>query len=79
MAKEKKPTEIPGTNEIKMFFHCRKCMPQRPPDVSPRDWVCIESGFTLLGVQVWCKRCEANIVHIDFEGYTHPANTIANA
>lgn len=66
--------EIPTTNEIFSFFHCRQCLEQKPAGVSPRDWAQIEAGFTPLGVQVWCKRHEINIVHIDFEGCTHPAN-----
>ncbi len=66
---------IPNSNEIKSFFHCRKCLNLRPEDMSPRDWASLEVGFTPLGVQVWCKRCEANIAHIDFEGRKHPANT----
>lgn len=55
-------------NQIKAFFHCAKCMPDRPPDLSPREWVQLEAGFTKVGVQVWCKRCELNVIHIDFQG-----------
>jgi hypothetical protein len=44
-------------------------------EMSPRQWLRIEAGFTKQGVQVWCQRCEANVVHIDFEGAKHPANT----
>ena len=66
--------EIPNTNEIKSFFHCAKCMPDKPGDQSPRMWASLEVGFTLLGLQVWCKRCECNVAHIDFEGHKHPAN-----
>jgi hypothetical protein len=50
-------------------------MPLKPPNKAPREWVQIEAGFTPLGIQVWCRRCEANIVHVDFEGMRHPANT----
>jgi hypothetical protein len=67
-------TEIPNTNEISSFFHCASCMDDKPPDLAPREWVSIEAGFTPLGFQVWCKRCECNIIHIDFEGVQHPAN-----
>lgn len=66
---------IPNTKEIHSFAHCGNCMSAKPPDVSPQEWVSIEAGFTDLGLQVWCKRCESNIMHIDFEGATHPANT----
>ncbi len=69
-----KKREIPNTNEIKMFFHCVKCFPAKPADMAPRDWVMIEAGWTVLGFQVWCRRCEANIMHMDFEGKKHPGN-----
>lgn len=66
---------VPNTNEICMFFHCSQCMPLKPVNKSPREWVQIEAGFTPVGIQVWCRRCEANIVHVDFQGMQHPANT----
>jgi hypothetical protein len=68
---------IPATNEIRMFFHCRKCIGSIPPGQSPRTWARLEVGFTKLGIQVWCKRHECNVAHIDFEGQTHPANLAA--
>ena len=68
---------IPKTNEIKLYFHCARCLKDKPSDVSPKDWSKVQAGFTPLGVQVWCNRCNGNIVHIDFEGQTHPANTFA--
>ena len=69
------PRDIPNTNEIKAFFHCSNCLDKRPEDQSPRDWVQIEAGWTKFGFQVWCKRCECNVIHIDFEGQKHHANT----
>lgn len=66
--------DIPNTNEISSFFHCANCLDDKPDDLAPREWVSIEAGFTPLGFQVWCIRCEANIIHIDFEGVQHPAN-----
>jgi hypothetical protein len=66
--------KIPNTNEIEQFFHCRRCLADKPADVSPREWVRLEAGFTLIGLQVWCVRCERNVVHMDFEGKRHPAN-----
>jgi hypothetical protein len=67
-------TVIPVTNEIKLFFHCGNCMPQKPEDVSARDWSRVECGWTTLGFQVRCMRCDLNIIHVDFEGRKHPAN-----
>jgi hypothetical protein len=63
------------TNEIISFFHCGNCLKDLPAGMSLREWASLEAGFTPLGVQVWCKRCEANIVHIDFESQQHPAHT----
>lgn len=65
---------IPNTNEIGSFFHCSRCMHELPSGVSPREWAQLEVGFTTLGIQVWCKRHEVNVIHIDFEGCKHPAN-----
>jgi hypothetical protein len=47
--------------------------------MSPRDWSSIEAGWTALGLQVWCKRHEINILHVDFEGQKHPAKTSREA
>ena len=69
------PREIPLTNEIQSFFHCAKCMPQKPSSEAPMDWAKLSVGFTKLGIQVWCNRCEANVLHVDFEGQKHPATT----
>lgn len=66
--------DISNTNCIHTFFHCGKCSILRPPDQSMREWAQLEIGFTPLGLQVWCKRCECNVVHVDFEGQKHPAN-----
>ena len=58
-------------NSIVMFFHCKKC--SAPSDMSPSDYQNIEAGWTEDGLQVWCKRHDLNIIHIDFEGHNHPA------
>jgi hypothetical protein len=58
----------PTPNEIESFFHCRSCIQQRPDNLSPREWVHVEVGWTTKGIQVWCVRCEKNIIHLDFEG-----------
>lgn len=61
--------EPPDTNSIDIFMHCRNCMPLKPPDKSPRDWASLEVGWTGHGMQVWCKRCDINVVHVDFMGH----------
>ena len=71
---ERPPRRIPISNAIKLYFHCHKCIKEIPPDESPRSSAALEVGWTKLGLQVWCKRHNCNVVHIDFEGCQHPAN-----
>jgi hypothetical protein len=52
------------TNEITAFFHCRGCFDRKPPGMPPKRWARFEVGWTPQGVQVWCLRCDRNIVHI---------------
>lgn len=48
---------------IVRFFHCRTCLPLKPEDVSPREWVRMEAGWTATGVIVIrCVRCDKEIV-----------------
>jgi hypothetical protein len=61
-------------NVIAAFFHCRKCLQELPRGESPRSWAQLEVGFTEIGLQVYCKRHEINVMHIDFQGQQHPAN-----
>ena len=65
---------IPAALSIHAYFHCRKCLDERPADVSPKDWAQLEIGWTTIGFQVWCKRHDINVVHVDFQGAQHPAN-----
>jgi len=53
-------------NEIHTFLHCAKCLSEKPPNISARNWSLVEVGLTSKGIQIWCRRHEANIVHIDF-------------
>jgi hypothetical protein len=73
--RSRKPKRIPNTNEIKMFIHCGLCMKELPAGQSPREWAQLEVGWTDIGLQIWCKRHECNVGHIDFQGEVHPANT----
>lgn len=66
---------IPATLQIEAYIHCSKCMEELPLGVSPQQWGSLEVGLTSLGLQVWCKRHDINVMHIDFEGQRHPANT----
>ena len=67
--------KIPITNSILAFVHCAMCMSDRPKNKSPREWAMIEAGWTQIGIQIWCKRHEVNMIHIDFEGVKHLAST----
>lgn len=66
-------------NEITTFFHCRKCLEELQASAaqvwsafevrpSPREYAQLEVGYTEVGVQVWCKRHEINVVNLDFDG-----------
>lgn len=65
-----KPSES-DNSDILMFFHCAKCLEEKPDSMSAREWSQIEVGWTTPGVQVWCRRHNCNIMHVDFEGQTH--------
>jgi hypothetical protein len=58
-----------------MYFHCGRCMDELPDDTSPQEYSRLELGWTKLGLQVWCIRHDLNVMHIDFQGQKHPANT----
>jgi hypothetical protein len=66
--------EISDDNMIKLYLHCRLCFEEMPPDQSPKEWARVQAGWTEQGIQVWCNRHDANIIHIDFEGQKHHAN-----
>ena len=69
--------DLKNTNEILSFAHCGLCVEDVENGVgeSPRDYARLEIGWTELGLQVWCVRHECNVMHIDFEGAKHPADT----
>lgn len=77
------PKDEELTNElaIELYFHCALCMKElnelkdESKFMSPRDYAQVEAGWTVKGFQVWCKRHDCNIVHIDFQGQKHYANT----
>lgn len=62
---------------ITQYVVCSKCADElahlNPPQ-SLQDCAAMDVGFTEYGVQVWCRRHKANIVHIDFQGAKLPAD-----
>lgn len=73
--------EIPNTCEITMFLHCGLCLAElkelwkKGEEVSPRDYARTQTGYTVLGLQIWCNRHDCNVAHIDFQGKSpFPAN-----
>lgn len=63
-------SDVPNTKEISTYLHCGRCLKQSGDDPYTQD---IEVGWTKWGIQVWCRRHNINIVHIDFEGQKHKA------
>jgi hypothetical protein len=52
----------------------RLCVNEKPDHVSLQEYGQLEVGWSVLGIQVWCKRHDVNVLHMDFEGNKHPAN-----
>lgn len=69
--------EIPNTLQAHLYLHCGKCLNELPKGISAREYSQLEVGYTKLGFQVWCRRHECNVMHVDFQGQTHPANLTA--
>ncbi|HSG88340.1 MAG TPA: hypothetical protein VLA56_03955 [Pseudomonadales bacterium] len=51
---------------------CVKCEAEvaagRAGAMSLREYTALDVGFTARGFQVWCRRHDQNVVHIDFDG-----------
>ena len=72
-------------NGIGQFLHCILCLEElkngRNADglvrktTSPHVYAWFEVGWTKQGIQIWCARHDCNILHIDFEGAKHKADT----
>jgi len=74
---------IESDNKIQSYFHCGLCVKESLEIISkkefkkgqsPRDFVQLEIGWTKIGIQIWCKKHDCNVIHLDFEGHQHPAN-----
>ena len=57
-------------NGIEQNIICSKCETEfllgATDSRSLQDYSRLDIGFTSIGVQVWCRRHDANVVHIDF-------------
>lgn len=57
-------------NGIEQNIICSKCETEfllgSTDSRSLQDYSRLDIGFTSIGVQVWCRRHDANVVHIDF-------------
>lgn len=53
-------------NEITALFHCTTCLPDKPESLTLEQWTSVEVGFTKIGVQIWCKRCNKEVAHLAF-------------
>ncbi len=75
-AKPTLPVEALSLN-IDSYVACTKCAEELAsiePKISLQDYAAIDIGFTKWGLQVWCRRHQVNIVHIDFGGQQLPAD-----
>jgi hypothetical protein len=70
-----KPRRVSNKLSIKAFFHCGLCLAELPDGQSAQQFSRLDVGSTEHGWQVWCRRHECNVVHVDFEGMVHPADT----
>lgn len=58
-------------NEIKGFYHCKKCIEEatkiaaRAGSASPRHYAKLEFGVTKSGFQLFCVRHEINVMKIE--------------
>lgn len=49
-------------NIITAFWHCKECLREAGKNSYRQD---IEVGSTCQGIQVWCRRHNMNITHVD--------------
>ena len=59
-------------NGIEQNIICSKCETEfllgSTDSRSLQDYSRLDIGFTSIGVQVWCRRHDVNVDHIDFAG-----------
>ena len=69
MSEEKIEKEMNEEN-IEMYIHCGLCIEENKDneDESPQEWSNYDVGWTQQGLQIWCWKHNANVLHLDFEG-----------
>ena len=59
-------------NKITNQIVCSKCeiefMKAETGSRSLQEYSMLDAGFTNSGLQVWCRRHDVNVVHVDFDG-----------
>ena len=65
-------------HDIQQPIVCSRCADDvtygRVGEVSMAEYMRLDVGYSSVGIQVWCRRHDANVVHIDFEGQDPPAD-----
>ncbi len=63
---------------IVSYMHCSQCLREvlktaaKRTGASPAVHQFLEVGWTKQGIQVWCRKHDINLIHIDFQGIKHP-------
>lgn len=76
--------DLPNSNAQSSYVHCALCLAElKDPDrdiiqgeeqETPASYARLSVAWTKQGLQIWCVRHDCNVMHIHFEGETHPAN-----
>ena len=78
MAGQNEETIDPKEFNIEVYMYCRQCLKELPVGMEPGQYARVEVGWTSWGMQVWCRRHNTNILHVNFQGQQHPAEMGAN-
>lgn len=73
VARDRTSESEPREPKIVTYLHCALCCEDVPEGMSMQEYAMMEVGFTVEGIQIWCRRHNASVVHLDFEGQKFPA------
>ena len=51
--------------QIRLYLHCVQCREAQPEDEPPNEFERVKIGWTDRGIQVWCVRHDAEVIHLD--------------